>query len=314
MTSTTTTTLPPTTTTTTLPPTTTTIDPGPPAPLTGLTGDVSEQQVVIAKLSNAEKGRPQVGISEADLVMEVLVEGGIGRWLAVFQTSYPETVGPLRSLREVDPKLVAPFDARVLSSGGQWAIRAALGRVASDEGDGRIDGYYRDPSRPAVYDMMFDLDDLPASGWEEPVPALLEFDTRPPGLSVSAEEIDVRMSGLNRLVWDFDHGRYHRTQGGEDSVDSEGVQITADTVVVITVRQVSTGRVDAAGSAVPDFEVVGSGPALVFRNGMVFEGEWERATEDDFFSFVDAAGDSIPLMPGRTWIHVMPTTGRVDWN
>ena len=315
-TSTSTTILPPTTTTTTLPPstTTTTIDPGPAAPLTGLTGDVSDQQVVVAKISNAEKGRPQVGVNEADLVMEVLVEGGIGRWLAVFQTSYPETVGPLRSLREVDPKLIAPFDARVLSSGGQWRVRSALGRVASDEGDGRIDGFYRDRSRPSVYDLMFDLADLPASGWDGTVAPLLDFDSRPPALSASADEVNVRMSRLNRMTWDFDHGRYHRIQDGEDSVDADGAQVTADTVVVITVRQISTGRVDAAGSSVPDYEVVGRGTALVFRNGMVFEGEWVRDTQEEFFSFVDSEGQPIPLMPGRTWIHVMPTSGSVSWD
>ncbi len=87
------------TTTSTIPRTTTTVDPGPPAPLTGLTGETSDQQVLIVKLSNARKGRPQAGINQADLVMEVLVEGGVGRWLAVFQTNYPETVGPVRSLR-----------------------------------------------------------------------------------------------------------------------------------------------------------------------------------------------------------------------
>ena len=94
--------------------------------------------------------------------------------------------------------------------------------------------------------------------------------------------------------------------------DSELV-LAADTVVVIMVRQITTGRVDAAGSSVPDYEVVGSGDALVFRNGMVFEGEWVRDTQQDFFSFVDSEGAPIPLMPGRTWIHVMPTSGSVSW-
>ncbi|MBT8218013.1 MAG: DUF3048 domain-containing protein [Acidimicrobiia bacterium] len=310
---TTTTTLPPTT-TTTLPATTTTIDPGPPAPLTGLTGDVSDQQVLIAKISNAEKGRPQVGINEADLVMEVLVEGGIGRWLAVYQTTYPETVGPLRSLREVDPKLIEPFDARVLSSGGQALVRAALGRVASDEGDGRISGFYRDRTRPAVYDMMFDTEDLPASGWDRTVPDLLEFDPRPPSGGEAATEIDIRMSTLNRFSWTFDHGTYVRFQDGEDSVDADGAPITADTVVVVTVRQLSTGRVDSAGSVVPDYDVDGSGPALVFRNGKVYEGEWIRESLEDFFRFETADGEPITLQPGRTWFHIMPESGRTSWD
>jgi hypothetical protein len=275
---------------------------------------VSEQQVLIAKLSNAVKGRPQVGINQSDLVMEVLVEGGVGRWLAVFQTSYPEIVGPLRSLREVDPKLVAPFDARVLSSGGQFSVRRELRAVAVDEGDGVIPGYFRERGRPSVYDLMFDVAELPETDWDGTVEPLLEFDPRPPGQAAEAGEIEVRMSSMNVVSWVFDHDRYRRFQGSESSTDSEEVEIAADSVVVVWVRQLSTGRVDSAGSAVPDFEVVGGGPVHVFRDGMVFEGEWVRDSIDEFFSFQDENGDNIPLAPGRTWIHITPLSGRVEWS
>lgn len=312
--STTTTTVPPTTTTsTTVPATTTTADPGPPAPLTGLTGTVSDQQVLIAKLSNAPSGRPQAGINEADLVMEVLVEGGIGRWLAVFQTSYPETVGPVRSLREVDPKLVAPFDARFLSSGGQWSIRVALGKVAVDEGDGRIDGYRREAGRAYVYSLMYDTENLPDLEWEGEVEPVVEFAVSTPPGGEDATEIDVRMSRNNDLSWTFDHGRYFRSQDGDESVDADGLQVSADSVVVVWVSTVNTGRVDSAGSPVPDYEVTGSGEAHVFRDGKAFEATWERATEEEFFSFIGPDGEPIALKPGRTWLHITPLSGTVDW-
>jgi hypothetical protein len=312
--STTTTTPPTTTTSTTVPAATTTVNPGPPAPLTGLTGEVSDQQVLIAKLSNAPKGRPQAGINEADLVMEVLVEGGIGRWLAVFQTSYPETVGPVRSLREVDPKLVAPFDARFLSSGGQWSIRQALGRVAVDEGDGRIDGYRREIDREYLYSLMYDTENLPDLGWDGEVEPLLDFDISTPVGGEDATEIEVRMSRMNDLAWTFDHGRYFRSQDGDESVDADGLQISADSVVVLWVDTIDTGRVDAAGSAVPDYTVTGSGEATVFRDGKAFAAEWERPTEEEFFRFLDENGEIIALAPGRTWLHITPLSGRVDWS
>ncbi|MBT8248049.1 MAG: DUF3048 domain-containing protein [Acidimicrobiia bacterium] len=312
--STTTTAVPPTTTTTTVPATTTTIDPGPPAPLTGLTGDVSDQRVLIAKLSNAAKGRPQAGINEADLVMEILVEGGVGRWLAVFQTTYPATVGPVRSLREVDPRLVAPFDARVLSSGGQWSIRVALGEVAVDEGDGRIDGYRRESGREYVYSLMYDTENLPEVEWDGEVAPVLDFDISTPAGGDDATEIEVRMSARNDLTWTFDHGRYFRAQDGEESLDADGLHISADSVVVVWVETIDTGRVDAAGSAVPDYEVTGSGEAIVFRDGKAFAARWQRPQEADFFSFADLNGNQIPLSPGRTWLHITPSTGSVDWS
>ncbi len=311
--STTTTTSAPTT-TTAVPATTTTVDLGPPAPLTGVAGAISDQQVLIAKLSNAPKGRPQAGINQADIVMEVLVEGGIGRWLAVFQSTYPETVGPVRSLREVDPRLIAPFDARVLSSGGQWAVRRDLGRVAVDEGDGRIPGYRREADREFVYSLMYDVENLPDLEWDGTVEPMLEFDAGPLAGGEEAAEIDVRMSGRNSLSWTFEDGRYLRSQDGTESVDADDVRVSADSVVVVYVDTIRTGRVDAAGSPVPDYEVTGTGRALVFRDGRVFEGDWVRQAEDDFFAFRTGEGDSIALKPGRTWIHVTPVSGNVTWD
>ncbi|MBT8193768.1 MAG: DUF3048 C-terminal domain-containing protein, partial [Acidimicrobiia bacterium] len=85
-------------------------------------------------------------------------------------------------------------------------------------------------------------------------------------------------------------------------------------VVVVWVETIDTGRVDAAGSAVPDYEVTGSGEAIVFRDGKAFAARWQRPQVADFFSFADLNGNQIPLSPGRTWLHITPSTGSVDWS
>lgn len=284
------------------------------APLTGRAGGDPSQRVLIAKISNSHKARPQAGIAEADLVMEVLVEGGVGRWIALYQTRYPEIVGPLRSVREVDPKLIEPFDARVLHSGGQPAVRAAIARVAVDEGNGRIPGYYREAGRPPVYDLMYNVDRLPEDEWEGTVVPVLPFDAWIPSQGVPATTIDVAMSGPNTLAWDYDGNHYLRRQSGVTSVDTAGAAITADSVVVVFVDQISTGRFDSAGQPVPDFRVVGSGEAVVFRNGKAWPVAWERDGTGEFFRFVRSDGRVLPMDPGRTWLHITPTTGSVDWS
>ncbi len=292
---------------------TTTVYSGPRQPLTGLPGTGLDSQVVIAKMSNAAVARPQRGINEADLVMEVLVEGGVSRWLAAYQTAYPDIVGPLRSLREVDPNLIAPFDARVLHSGGVYSVRRDLARVASDEGDGRIDGYFREPGRQYVYSLMYDMTQLPESSWEDEAPALLDFDPVPPPGGVEAESIEVIMSGANQVGWDFDHGQYLRHQDGRDAVDAFGEPISADSVVVLFVETIATGRRDSAGAIVPDYEVIGTGDMVLFRDGQAFRGTWARETEEDFFELADPFGRPLPLQPGRTWYHVTPDDGTATW-
>ncbi len=285
----------------------------PVAPLTGLVGGDATRRVVIAKISNSYKARPQAGINQADLVMEVIVEGGVGRWIALFQTEYPDLVGPLRSVREVDPKLIEPFDARVLHSGGQAFVRRSLAEVAVDEGNGRIAGYYREAGRRAVYDLMYNFDRLPADDWVGTVEPVLRYDAMVPSGGEAATSIDVAMSSPNTLAWEYDGAKYVRHQSGSTSVDAVGVPITADTVVVVFVEQISTGRFDSAGSPVPDYSVTGRGEAVVFRNGKAWPGTWERNETSEFFRLLGADGRELPMDPGRTWVHTTPTTGNVTW-
>jgi hypothetical protein len=284
------------------------------APLTGRTGGDDSQRVVIAKISNSIKARPQAGIGEADFVIEVIVEGGVGRWIALFQTNYPDIVGPLRSVREVDPKLIEVFDARVLHSGGVASVRQALAEVAVDEGNGRIPGYYREAGRPPVYDLMYDFEQLPDDGWAGTVDPVLRYDRWIPSQGMPATTIDVAMSSPNTLAWEYKWGAYFRHQSGSPSVDATGDPITANSVVVAFVEQIDTGRFDSAGNPVPDYRVVGNGEAVVFRNGKAWPVTWERDNTGEFFRFVRPDGREIPMAPGRTWIHLTPTTGSLDWS
>lgn len=312
-----------TTTTTRAPATTTsTTAPLPRSVLTGLADGGSDLQVLIAKYSNAPKGRPPVGLEAADLVMEVLVEGGVSRLLAVFQSHYPEVVGPLRSIREVDPKLVEPFDARVVHSGGQGGPIAALGRVAVNEGDGVLrDGYFRADGRSFVYSLMFETTALPERDWDGEVAEVVTFSEEAPA-GEPATTVDVDMSGIHVVRWEYTDGRYRRFQNAvsastsilEPHVHDGGDPVEADTVVVLFVRQFSTGRRDASGSIVPDYDVDGTGDAIVFRDGVAVEGTWERADHGDFFTIYDGAGNVVAMKPGRTWFHLAPTGRSVTWS
>ena len=286
------------------------------SPLTG-SGRVNlEQQVVIAKFSNARKGRPQEGINLADMVMEVIVEGGVGRWMAFYQTELPSTVGPLRSIREVDPKLIKPFDARVLTSGGPANVRDLVAAVASYEGDGTIPGYFRQGWRPSVYDLMYDIERLPDNPWEGALSPVWTFDPNVPTGGQPANEVTISMSRANLPVWTYDplSGSYLRSQDGRALNDVAGERITADTLVIVYVDEFDTGRRDAAGAIVPDYTVTGVGTAAVIRDGRAYPGSWVRSANDDHFTLLDWAGNELPMKPGRTWLHVTPSTGSASWN
>ncbi|HUJ66202.1 MAG TPA: DUF3048 domain-containing protein, partial [Acidimicrobiales bacterium] len=115
----------PTTSATTVPPTTTpttTQPPGPPvSPLTGLVETNSQQlhaPAVVVKIDNIDVARPQSGINQADIVYEEMVEGGLTRLAAVFQSDYPAVVGPVRSGRLTDEYIADDLNRPVFTFSG----------------------------------------------------------------------------------------------------------------------------------------------------------------------------------------------------
>lgn len=278
-------------------------------------GDDPASEVLIAKFSNAPKGRPQQGLAAADLAMEVLVEGGVVRILAVFQSEIPETIGPLRSAREVDPKLIEPFNAFFASSGGQSSVLNRIDSVSVDVSDGPGPGYFRSSDRSAPYNLYLNTEELFDVAELEPSQnTWISFDDAAPS-GDQALSVAVAMSNFHTTNYRYSasHGGYLRFNGEEPHETVNGDQLVASTVAVVFVEQLSTGRVDSSGAPVPDFEVVGMGDAVVFRDGVAVPGTWERGRSADFFRLFDADGDEIPFKPGQIWFEILPNGRAVEW-
>jgi hypothetical protein len=327
-----------TTTTTTAPPTTTTSTPttststtsttvfaGDRWPLTGLPvveGETTDP-ILAVKIDNSTSSRPQQGLELADLVFDIPVEGGISRLLALYQSQLPTEIGPVRSVREVDPKLLGPFGTFIAHSGGESFVVAEVQAVATDVGEPQLGlaAYRRAADRPAPYDLMLD----PAAalaGLEDPsaiADQWLSFldmpDVEPPIGADPAVTVDIASSNLHQVVYGYSatDGGYLRFHRSQPHLTVSGDQIVAANVIVLVVEQLETGRTDSSGSPVPDFEVLGTGEAAIFRDGVALVGRWERGRTADFFRVFDDSGEEIRLAPGTTWIHLLPRGRTFEW-
>lgn len=143
---------------TSAPSTTTTTIPVPDAPFTGLpdTDGVANGRASLAvKIENSPDARPQSGLDVADIVYEEVVEGGITRFWAVFNSRAPDNIGPVRSVRAMDPNIVHPLGGVIVYSGGTGpnvALVRATGLVYVDEGNAG-DSFYRESSRSAPHNL-----------------------------------------------------------------------------------------------------------------------------------------------------------------
>jgi hypothetical protein len=121
-------------------------------------GEVPRTPVVAVKVENTPDAYPLAGLQNADVVYEEIVEGGITRFMALYQCKDAADVGPVRSARTTDPKVLVQFsDGSVLAySGGQSAVVNAIersGLVSVDESTGGA-AFRRDPDRFSPHDLF----------------------------------------------------------------------------------------------------------------------------------------------------------------
>lgn len=285
------------------------------APLTGELVDelVLDRPALAVKIENTAKARPQAGLETADIVIEELVEGGVTRFFAVFQSEVPEEVGPIRSARLVDATLLPAFDGILLYSGGRPDVEASIAGTAvlMTEGDG---GVYRQSGRSAPSNLfaegqaVYDAARERAGDELGPPPPWFTFDGNAvPAGGTSGRAIDISMSTQSVTNWVFsaEEGGYLRSQNGSAQTTVSDDPVVAANVVVMGVDTYEGGCCDTAGSPYVVSKTVGTGRAIVLRDGEWFEAEWTREDPDSPLALT-ADGEPLPLKPGATWIHLTP--------
>jgi len=315
------------TTSTTAQPTTTT---APPllAPLTGLPWTLdpalAARPALVVKVSNADgssashNARPQAGFNEADVVAEVLTEGGVTRLLCVFHSTDVDPVGPVRSFRTSELNIVPALGLPLFAySGANTAFLRQLresGRVvdvgydAATSAYRRVDGRARDQSLMASTPA---LREAAAGQGTTPPPwstYRADLNAAPGAGARPALGVGYALGGAGQapVEYAWDGRGYARTQKGTPHTDTNGVQVAPANVIIQFVEYRNTGHVDTSGSAVPEAIVIGDGAAWVFTNGQVVEGRWWKPDAATPTSFTDAANQPIGLTPGHTWMGIIP--------
>lgn len=278
------------------------------AALTGLDIDpsVAARPALAVKIDNAPGGRPPWNLADADLVVEENVEG-VTRFIAVFHSSTPDRIGPVRSARQGDLDVLAGLDRPILAwSGGNpgvtnYVVEAHRLGWLSNLSAQSTGCYWRSTARRAPHNLLLD----PTCAWDSTTyagPARPVFDRGPRPVGGRRErEFDVRMDGVSiTWVWDASSGRYLRRQAGDWHVDVDGDRIAATNVVVLDVDYVSSDVDERSPRAV----TVGSGPAVVHRDGMAIAGVWSRDDRFDPFAITTVDGEPLPLAPGTVFVEL----------
>lgn len=304
-------------------------------PLTGRAhnGGPVARRGINARIDNSPAARPHYGTSEADMIFELLVEGQITRYSALFHSQDPGTIGSIRSARFSDRYLTPMVRGGLVYSGATKeetdAIKwdAATGAYYDLNAGYVAAGYYRSTIRPNPYNMFTSSnavrEALNALGAGAPVEIPKWDFIRAAdhaataggfGTSVTATTLTIPYRANATVRYDYDPGsrtyaRYQDTRGAMvREVDAaNGVAIAAANVVIIHTEIWETSIIeDIFNSKGLDMNLIGQGPATIFRSGHRLDGLWVRPTIYDAFKFYTTVGERIYLSPGQTWVHPVP--------
>lgn len=269
--------------------------------------------VVAVMIDNHPDARPQSGLSQARVVYEVPVEGGITRFFALFDVNdQVAKVGPVRSSRPYFLDWLSEYgNTSYWHSGGSAEALALIKQYKIWDVNEFYFGpyFWRNDDREAPHNLYTSSDkwqkffsgtpheEFAWRGWYF-APSLPDkfSSTEVDGLQIKYE--------TNYLIgWSFDaeKQRYLRKQNDKNILDESGTQVYADTVVV---QVVQSEVIDDEGRK--KITTIGKGDARILRNGKMVRGYWQKDTRLNRTRFYDLGGEEIPLQPGKIWIQIVP--------
>lgn len=298
-------------------------------PLTGLPVDTpyDGSRPYAVMINNISVAQPQCGTTQADIMYEVLVEGGITRMMAIFSDLDSETpIGSIRSLRPYYLSIARAYDAIVVHAGGSTQAYTDL----TDSGWDHIDGvngsgsgsyFYRVQERidRAGYEHSMFIDARDAVEYAEAQDcrfyheghaAPFTFTDEPLAAGEAAGNVTVhfRTSKETAFTYDGQTGLYAGAQYGDDWAD--GNDGTVQTFRNLLVLHAQTQTVDDVGRLA--VTLVGSGDGYLIRDGYCIPIHWSRGAEDTPFLYTDEAGQPLSLGVGRSYIAITPPESALD--
>lgn len=278
----------------------------------------TKRAVTAVMIENSPDARPQSGLAEADVVFEAVAEGGITRFIALYQNSRPSLVGPVRSLRPYYADWAAAFDTSVAHVGGS---PEALTMIRSGNYGVDIDQffngsyYWRATDRAAPHNVYTSFDKLDAlNASKNHTSSSFKFAPRTNGKATetpNASQINIDVSsGTFAVSYTYNptNNSYDRKQGGVAHTDREKGQISPK--VVVALKTAISVQPDGSHMSIT---TAGSGQAYIFQNGTVTEGTWSKENAKGQLFIKDKDGKEIKLVRGQTWITTVANDRNISW-
>ncbi|MEK5186570.1 DUF3048 domain-containing protein [Solibacillus sp. FSL W7-1324] len=289
--------------------------------VTPFTGERVAEEVtmrpILATINNHPQARPQSGLAQADVVYEMLAEGDVTRFLALYQSELPESIGPIRSARSYFVDIAKGLDAFYIAHGYSPEAKSMLERRVVDNINGmHYDGTYfkRSSSRVAPHNSYISGENVKAGAEKTGTSLLYQKKVSYPfyeaedsvKIGTTANEVSMKYNNSgsfnSQYVYNAETNQYKRYSANVETIDYE----TNESIELANILffEMPHRIVDSAGRR--EITITGGGNAYVAQAGTIREVKWKNA--DGLLVAVEEDGSEVKLVQGKTWIHFVPTS------
>ncbi|MGL4739203.1 MAG: DUF3048 domain-containing protein [Sarcina sp.] len=273
----------------------------------------------MAIIENSRQARPQSGLSQADILYETMVEGGITRFIGVFNANPINKIGPIRSARRVFLDIISEYDLPFAHCGGSYDSLDIIENNSTFKSLNEMKNsstYIRDNSRVAphnLYTSTENLDKLITSKElsTEPYTQLKFDDEYWENKSLkSCNSLDLDLSFYYSTSYLFTDNGYIKSMDGTECIDSFNDEPLIFNNIILQITDIKK-RED---NSYMDVTTLGSGKLYVISNGKLQEGTWSKKDITTDTKLLDSSNNEIPLGTGNTIWHIIDTSNTIKLN
>lgn len=269
-------------------------------------------------IENTKAARPQKGLSLADIVFEIPVERPITRYLAIFNSEQPTSIGPIRSTRPYIQDIAYSFDLAYAHCGGSQTaldtIKKGGYKSLNEMGNGKF--YYRDNSRKAPHNLYtsFKLvkQMIDNKQYNNQPKEWINFNFNiDKDLFEVVNEIKIKPTSYVDYShkYNSEENYYIRNIDGKlelDELNKEEYKFNNIGLIYTKVSNLNDAEKHV------DVDLIGEGTFTLYRNGVKIKGTWNRDNKDKLFRFVDEKNIDIDFCPGKTWFYILDKNSIVE--
>jgi hypothetical protein len=257
----------------------------------------------------------QSGISNASIVYETYAEGGITRFMVLFPSKSPNKIGPVRSLRPYFLDWALEHTHTIIHAGGsEEALENLYFSKLTDIDEDELDEskLYRDNSLEKPHNLFANLEEIrdtlpsPENDWKK-MP--FQFSEQEPDGEI-ANSVDILFGDSYDAGFEYDSNnkKYTRYQRGSKHLDQLNNKPLSPSNIIVQYTDMEV--IDDIGRL--DIRTEGSGKSRFFSQGKTIPGTWKK-TMAGVTAFLDNSGVPYPLLPGQTWIIIIDSSSKVQY-